>query len=147
MTTPYFTFDVTAFRVDYPAFASVTSFPDTTLSAYFDTAGYYLANDNYGDLIDDGRYKALTLMTAHLAALSGMIASGQTPGLVQSSSIDKISVSLVPPPVKSQFMWWLCLTPYGQQLSALLTANSAGGFFIGGSSTRGGFRGNAGYGC
>lgn len=142
---PDYVLDVPTFRVTYPAFANATSFPDDTLLSYFDTSGYYIANENYGYLAGDARYKALTLMTAHLAAISVMIASGQTPGLVQSSGVDKISVSLTPPPVDTQFQWWLCLTPYGQQLHALLSVNSAGGFFVGGGDTRNGFRGNAGY--
>jgi len=146
MGTPYFTLDVPGFRLSYPAFASDTAFPDDALARYFDTAGAYIANQNYGWLVDAQRYTALTLMTAHLAAISVMIASGDTPGLMQGATIDKVTVTLTPPPVKSQFAWWLSLTPYGAQLYALLSMHSAGGFYIGGSATRSGLRGNAGYG-
>lgn len=146
MGTPYFTLDIPAFRLAYPAFANDTAFPDDTLLRYFSTAGAYIANQNYGWLVDDARYLALTLMTAHLAALSVMIASGDTPGLMQGATIDKVSVTLTPPPVKTQFGWWLSLTPYGAQLYALLKLHSAGGFFVGGSATRAGLRGNAGFG-
>ena len=147
MVDPYFSFNTSAFRVTYPAFANETTFPTVTLQAYFNTAGSYLANDNYGQLRDDSRYTALTLMTAHLAALSILIAAGETPSVAAGASIDKVTVSLEPPPVKSQFHWWLSTTPYGQQLLALLQMRSAGGFYLGGSRTRGGFRGNAGYGA
>lgn len=146
MVDPYFSFNAAAFRVTYPAFANETTFPTVTLQAYFTTAGSYLANDNYGQLRDDSRYTALTLMTAHLAALSVLIAAGETPSVAAGASIDKVTVSLEPPPVKSQFHWWLSTTPYGQQLLAMLQMRSAGGFYLGGSRTRGGFRGNAGYG-
>ena len=140
MVAPYFTLDVTAFRASYPAFAAEASFSTPTLQAYFNTAGLYLANDNYGQIRDDSRYTALTLMTAHLAALSVLIASGETPAVATAGSVDK------PPPAKSQFQWWLSTTPYGQQLLAMLQMRSAGGLYVGGSHTRGGFRGNAGYG-
>lgn len=144
-TTPFFTFDVTAFRASYPQFASTTTFPNLTLQAYYDTAGAYIANDNYGWLTEAQKGLALNLMTAHLAALSILIAGGETPGLVTSATIDKVTVTLEPPPVKTQFQWWLGLTPYGQQLLAILQVASVGGWFVGGSGTRTGFRGNAGY--
>lgn len=146
MVSPYFTLDVAAFRVSYSAFASEASFPTPVLQAYFDTSGSYLANDNYGLIREASRYTALTLMTAHLAALSVLIASGETPSVATAGSVDKVSVSMEPPPVKSQFHWWLSTTPYGQQLLAMLQMRGAGGLYIGGSRTRGGFRGNAGYG-
>lgn len=78
------------------------------------------------------RYRALTLLTAHLAALGVLIAAGQVPGLVQTATVDKVSVSLTPPPILTQFQWWLSLTPYGQQLLALLQVASVGGIYIGG---------------
>lgn len=124
------TFDVAAFRVSFPAFADVTTYPDATLDGYWTVATCYLSDIDYGYLAGKCRTLALNLMTAHLAALSTLIAGGGTPGLVQSSTIDKISVTLTPPPVKSQFDWWLALTPYGAQLLALLQAKSVGGFYV-----------------
>ena len=145
MATPYFSLDLAAFRLSYPAFKDNTAYPDETLRAYFTTSSSYLANDNYGWLKEESRYIALTMMTAHIGAIGALIASGETPGLASSGSVDKTSVTLTPPPMTSQFHWWLNITPYGQQLLALLQMRSAGGFSVGGSNTRGGFRGNAGY--
>ena len=145
--TPYFTFDVTAFRGMYPQFADTTAFPTPLLQSYFDAAGGYVANSNYGWLVNAPRFLALNLMTAHLAAIAVLINAGETPGMAVGASVDKVSVTLHPPKDQSQFQWWLNLTGYGQQLLALLLANSAGGFFVGGSNTRGGFRGNSGYTC
>lgn len=71
-------------------------------------------------------------MTAHLTALSDLAAQSQTPGYEQSATIDKVSVSLTPPPNKNQWQFWLNTTPYGMQLLALLQSKSAGGFYIGG---------------
>ena len=140
MTQAILTFDVTAFRVQFPAFANVTLFPDATLQMYWDTATCFVSNRNYGWLAGACRQLALNLMTAHLAQLSVIIAGGQTPGMVQSATIDKVTVSLTPPPVPNQWQWWLGLTPYGQELLALLMARSAGGFYVGGLPERTGFR-------
>jgi hypothetical protein len=79
-------------------------------------------------------------MTAHLAAISVLIAAGQIPGLVQNATIDKITVGLTPPPIPNQFQWWLNITPYGQQLLAMLQVNSVGGFYIGGLPERSAIR-------
>jgi hypothetical protein len=144
MSTAY-TFDVAQFRLDYPAFANTTTYPSDTLQLYFDTGTCYIDNNDYGYLAGTCRYRALTLMTAHLATLADMIAAGNTPSLLQSATIDKVNVSLVPPPIESQFQWWLSLTVYGQQLYALLQVKSVGGFFIGGGCVRGAFRGGGVY--
>lgn len=130
-------FDPAAFKVAFPAFASV---PDATLQAYFDAGTCYISDRDYGWLAGECRARALDLMTAHLAALSNMIAAGQMPGLETSATIDKISVTTTPPPLKNQWQWWLSLTPYGQQLLALLTARSVGGFYVGGLPERSAFR-------
>lgn len=141
MTHPArYVFDIPAFRISYPAFADETLFPDATLQMYWDTATCYIDNLNWGWLRGDCRYKAITMMVAHLAALSVIIAGGQIPGLVQSATVDKITVSLTPPPLNNQFQWWLSLTPYGQQLLALLQVSSVGGFYIGGAPERSAFR-------
>lgn len=134
------TFDVNKFRTDFPAFANATTYPDATLQGYFDAATCFVSPQNCGTLRDGCRARALNLMTAHLAALADIIASGQTPGQVQSATIDKVSVTMTPPPNKNQWSWWLGLTPYGQQLLALLAAKSVGGFYVGGSPEGSAFR-------
>ncbi|MGJ0509055.1 MAG: DUF4054 domain-containing protein [Methylocystis sp.] len=124
------TFDIAAFRAAFPQFTSDTTFPDETLQGYWDVAIVYISDSDYGYLAGAARTRALNLMTAHLAALGVLIAAGQVPGLVSGSTVDKISVTLTPPPVKDLFMWWLSLTPYGQQLAALLSTWSVGGMYI-----------------
>lgn len=141
-----FVFDVTAFRLEFPAFANTTTFPDDTLQAYWDSATCYVSDVDYGWLSGDCRFHALNLMTAHLTALSVLIAAGQVPGMMQTATIDKISVGLTPPPVKSQWQWWLSLTPYGQQLFALLQVRSVGGFISGGFPETGAFNRRYGFG-
>lgn len=134
-------FDPTEFRLAFPAFANETTFPTPTLQRYWDMAICYVDdNGSYGWLQGDCRRLAINLMTAHLLAISVLIAAGQTPGLVQSSTIDKISVSLTPPPLKNQWQWWLSTTPYGAELLALLQTRSVGGWYIGGRPELSAFR-------
>lgn len=132
-----FTFDYATFIVSYPAFAAV---PQATLQAYWNAAICYVDPTDYGWLNGPSRYLALNLMTAHLAAIAALIAAGQVPGLVQNATVDKVTVGLTPPPLKNQWQWWLSLTPYGQQLFALLQANSVCGFYIGSLPERSAFR-------
>jgi hypothetical protein len=58
---------------------------------------------------------------------------------MQTANIDKVNVSLTPPPLKNQWQWWLSISPWGQQLWALLQVNSVGGHYIGGSPVLSGF--------
>lgn len=139
-------FDVAAFRAGYPQFAA-TPPTDDTLSGWFDAATNYVSDEDYGCLMLRGvaRVLALNLMTAHIGALFAMIAAGETPGVETQATIDKVSVTVAPPPNKTQFGWWLSTTAYGQQLQALLGVAGVGGGFVGGGGGRGGaFRGPSG---
>lgn len=143
MTFPsIFLFDPTAFKVEFPAFSADPPYSDAYLQMFWDIAINYISNCNYGSLNDGSRLEALNLMTAHLLQLSVLVAAGQTPQVVSSSAIDKISVGLVPPPVanRSYFLWWLSTTPYGMKLAALLGIFAVGGFMIGGLPEKSAFR-------
>jgi hypothetical protein len=135
-----FEFDVTFFRLNFPEFANSTTFPDATLQRYWNTAITFISNENYGALCGDDRFWALNLATAHVAKLAVNQANNTPSGITQSATIDKVSVTLVPPPVKTQFQWWLNLTPYGQELAMILQVHSAGGFHIGGLPEGSAFR-------
>ncbi len=137
------TFDVTTFRLLYPAFANATTYPTPYLQAQWDAAVVYLGE--YDGVLWGGRQLqlALNLLTAHLVQLNVMIASGgvtPTIGVMTSATVDKVTVTNMPPPAKSGWQFWLALTPYGLQLWALLKIVSAGGVYIGGSPERAGFR-------
>lgn len=133
-------FDVAGFRAAFPAFADVTAYPDAQLEGYFDVAAVYISTTDYGALTLLPRTRSLNLLTAHLAALGTIVASGNTPGFVQSATIDKISVTLTPPPGQSDFTWWLNGTPYGAQLAALLSMHAVGGFYVSPYRNARGFR-------
>lgn len=145
MTCPPFSiisFDVAQFRAMYPAFANMTTFPDAVLQMYWDQATSYVSNVNYGWLFGAqsangnavNRVLALNLMTAHITQLFVLIGVGQTPGIVTGATVDKVNVTLEAPPIKDGWQYWLAQTPYGQQLWALLTAASVGGWYVGGSN-------------
>jgi Protein of unknown function (DUF4054) len=129
-------FDPAAFRALFPAFSDVTTYPDVVLQLYWDTGTAYISDEEAivycGSMSVPQQTLALNYMAAHLAALNALIAAGETPGIETSSSIDKISVTMQPPPAKTQWQWWLNTTPYGSQLLALLSALSVGGFYFSG---------------
>ena len=138
--TATLTFNVTQFRLEFPEFASATTYPTPTLQQYWNTAILYISNQNAGVMQGDSRQYALDLMTAHLTKLSGLILAGQTPQIINSSTVGSVSVSLTPPPFKTSWTWWLSTTPYGLQLIALLEVNSVGGGYYGGLPEGSAFR-------
>lgn len=137
MTAQPIPFDVTYFRTTFPAFAA-TPPTDATLLGYWDLATVYVNDRDNSCWMLEGKQRVLALnqMTAHLAQLYAVVAAADVPaqaqiGLDERAQIDKVSVSVTPPPVKTQFDWWLSLTPYGQMLLALLQGVTAGGIYIG----------------
>jgi hypothetical protein len=123
-----------AFRAMFlPAFQLSVQHPPAMIQAYWDTATAYISNRNggcyMGGMTVAQQTLALNLMTAHLLYLAGLIASGNTPGVMTGATIDKVSVTLESPPVKNQWQYWLQTSPYGQQLLALLQVASVGGFY------------------
>jgi ABC-type dipeptide/oligopeptide/nickel transport system permease subunit len=128
------TYDDDAFRALFPAYSPVTTqYLPAKIQAYWDAATAYVGDRTGGCYTGGMSVKqqtlALNLMTAHLLALSALIASGNTPGVMTGATIDKISVTLAPPPAKNQWQYWLQTTLYGQQLLSLLQVASVGGFY------------------
>lgn len=143
MTT--ITFDIAEFRERFPEFEDDTKYPDAVLQKYWDMATCYISDEDYGCLSGTCRNLAIELMTAHLTNIGEGTAIGEAPVFVNSSTVDKVSVSVTPPPQKDQYEWWLNLTSYGQQLLALLKTKAVGGCYIGGSPERAAFRQVGGY--
>lgn len=126
-------FNAAAFRASFPSFSNATAYPDSRMQMYWDMATAYITDQTGGAYCAGMNAKqqvlALNLMTAHLLALSNLIASGQTPGIEVSATIDKISISIEPPPATNQWQYWLQTTPYGAELLALLQVMTVGGRF------------------
>ena len=136
-------FDIPTFRQLYPAFANSITFTDVYLTAQWTAATVYLGKYDGCLLSGDTLQLALNLMTAHLVQINVMIAAGgatPTIGVLTSATIDKVTVTNMPPPAANGWKYWLALTPYGLQLWALLQRASAGGVYIGGSPERRAFR-------
>jgi hypothetical protein len=133
-------FDATIFRAAFPMFDNKGLYCDATLEAWWNTASLYISTNNYGSMRDDSRRQGISLMMAHLMWCADLVKGGEVPGRVTSSSIDKISVTLESPPSKDQWSWWLSLSPYGQQLLALLSQKAVGGMYIGGRPEGSAFR-------
>lgn len=137
------TFDIPTFRLLYPAFADATAFPDNYLQAQWDAGGVYLGT--YDTCLVSGarRTLMLNLMAAHLTQLNVIIAAGgSTPsvGVLTSATVDKVTVTNAPPPIKNGWQQWLASTPYGLQLWGLLRQMAGAGFYLGGLPERKAFR-------
>lgn len=135
------TFNYPLFQEQIPEFA--TSPTQAVLQTYFDMATNFAnPNDNWcGGFNGSALDLVLNLITAHIAKIQQYIANGQDAVIVTSSTIDKVSVSLMEPPVKDMFQYWLATTPYGKQVLALARAAFAGGFYSApGIPERRGFR-------
>lgn len=124
------TFDYGTFTEQFPAYS--TTPPESVLSVYFDLATAFInPNDNWCGGLSGARLDyALNLLVAHYAYINSLIASGTDTVIVSASTIDKVSVSLVAPPIKDSFSYWLNTSPYGKQLLALLAARAAGGWVV-----------------
>lgn len=135
------TFDVAAFRLQFPAFADETIYPDAALSGYFTMGTCYINPNDTCSFYGDCLQLALNLMTAHLAALYTPV-GGVVPGvgIITSSTVDRVSVTQQVPTTKSAWQMFLARTPWGLQLWALLSAKSAGGWMVGGSLERNSIR-------
>jgi hypothetical protein len=140
MTSATLTFDYTLFITQFPAFSNVTLYPQATIEMYWGIATFYISDNAVcGSLTGSARQYAINLMTAHLIYLAGLVAAGQTPGVLQNATVDKVTVGLQPPKDPNQWQWWLNGSPYGAQLLALLQVASAGGYYIPGGEGLAGF--------
>jgi hypothetical protein len=132
-------FDIAEFRIKYSIFDGIS---DSVVLRAFDSAEMFISN-NTSCYLDENRLKyVLYLMTAHILQIGIYTASnrGGTAGIVSSASIDKISVSFESRISKSAFQYFLNKTIYGEEILALFSLWSAGGYYIGGSNSTLGFK-------
>lgn len=137
-------YDDALFRTQIPAYSDPVAYQTAMIQNWWTVGSNYVTNQ-YGGCYTGGlnlasQALALNLMAAHLLFLSGIIANGETPGVVTGATIDKVSVTLEPPPNTNNWQYWLQTSPYGQQLLALLEVSSVGGFYFGGTPVYPAFR-------
>lgn len=133
---------------NYPEFQSqfveyASSPVESVLDVYFALATNFVnPDDNWcGGLNGSTLDYALNCIVAHYCYINDQIAMGVDNVIVTASGIDKVTVSLLAPPIKNMFQYWLSTSPYGKQLLALLSVKSAGGWYVGaGISERRAFR-------
>lgn len=130
--------DIAAFRAAFPAFADDVAYPDAMLDGKMIVAKCYI-EDNQLTFDDTCRQYAYQLMVAHLLTIGINVAAGTPARLVSSASEGPVSVSFTEPPTASNFTYWLMTTPYGVELSALLSVNVIGDYY-GGTVALSGFR-------
>jgi hypothetical protein len=144
--TDHTTIDVAAFRAMFPMFASATKYPDAMIEMFYAVAGEYIPPyDVWCGLKGNTLTYALNLLTAHLLYEWRLQSTNQTGKVVTGATIDKVTVALLAPPVKNGWDFWLNQSPYGQQLLALLSVKSVGGWSVGGAPETSAFRRVGGY--
>ena len=134
---------VSDFRAAFPAFASEVLYPDEVLEGKYISVTCIISNyDENQCLSTKQRTRALYLMLAHLLRLDSLIAQGQNTVFVSSATIDKVSVSVMQPPVSEgdTFVLWLHTTNHGQEYLAIMSVATSGGAYIGGAPERAAFR-------
>ncbi len=120
------------FLKNFPEFSNCQE-----IELYLIRAKCYVSEKDYGNLSAEERKLAIYLLTAHLLTLKKKIEKGQiNPGFTSSANIDKVRVSMVPPPSLGAFEFWLNQTPYGGELLALLYAKTPTPLLLGGSFIR-----------
>jgi len=132
------TLTVEQFRADFPEFTD-PPYTDAIVQAAIDRSACFISKTNSGPLKDECRLLAIEYMAAHLLKVCGGASGGNggsQGGLVGSSSIGSVSVSMVPPPGSSSFTYWINQTCYGQAYLALLQTKAPAGLYCGGSFTR-----------
>lgn len=136
-------FDIAAFRRALPAFADSTFYSDAAITAAAGMADCYISTSSRWYRCEQCAGLMQMLITAHLLQLNGteFVPGAAATGVMTSASIDGVSVGFaVNTANKGSFMSWLDKTPYGEQLSGLLSRFSRSIGYIGGSPERRGFR-------
>lgn len=149
-TTNTIEFDAALFRAQFVGQFTNPPYTDSLLETYWSIGTCYVSDSDTQLFLSTAcRRVALNFITAHLLTLNIAANTGSADTLpqtafVESSSIDKISVSVQSFTNQDQYEWWLNQTPYGQQLLALLAASAVGGAYFGGVNELGSFRRAAG---
>ncbi len=131
--------DLTTFRANFPLYADDTTYTDMTLESKYEIGKCFIA-DTDSTFPEACREYALQLMLAHLVYCSDQSNAGNNSGVIQSASEGDVSVSFAVPDINDPWHNWFNLSPFGKELLAMLSAQSVGGFYVGGLPERKGFR-------
>lgn len=141
------TYNDATFRAMFPEFGDTNQYPAAVIEVWWGIACSFIQIPSSGCSMLSGAQQtaALNYMTAHLYILSLRAADATSPeadqgGVEISATIDKVSVSTMPPPADDMWSYWLAQTPKGQALQALLQVASVGGLMVGGRPEGNAFR-------
>jgi len=122
------------FKDKFPEFAVVA---DAAVQSAMTMATMYISQVSGGRLNDEQRIMAIYLLTAVILLGNAKTASGKFDAtLVGSATIDKVSITAIPPIASTTFAQWLSGSIYGKMLLALLDLKASAPMYMGGSRTR-----------
>jgi hypothetical protein len=131
--------DIPAFRSNFELYKDEVKYTDVLLNAQYAIGKCYI-DDSDCTMAEACREYALQAMLAHLLYIRDQVNAGNNIGVITSASEGDVSVSLATPVVDDEWHYWFNSSPFGRELIALLSVKSAGGFYVGGSPERRGFR-------
>lgn len=134
-------FNLAQFQARFPELANATG---VTSGVCWTMATQFMSPQDGCLLTGEALQLGLELLTAHLAKIGLVAAAGNPTGVITSATEGSVTVAMAPPPFRSGWQHWLSTTAYGAQLWALLSVQSAGGLYVGGSLERQAFRGAGG---
>lgn len=137
--------DVPKFRSEFLAYSDQAKYTFAYIETKWDIATCYISDLNCGQLKNNCRQYAIFLMMAHLIYIDDRIAANVKTDPLASVTEGKVSASFAVPPSSGSWEYWLGQSPYGQQLTSILSAAAAGGYYVGGSNVTAGFRDAGGY--
>ncbi len=115
----------------FPEFADQSHYPIASIEGFITQAQSYISPNNEGEMTGTSRELAIYLMVAHLLTLNSRIQEGSsTGGLLSSSQIGDVSVSLALPAARDLREQWYGYTIYGVRLKALLDSFIGMGFYM-----------------
>ena len=127
--------NIPEFRALYPSF---TDIDDAIIQMQWDRLVVIYPNNTDLDCLPVSRKQVLYLYLAHSLFLYRKINEDGADMLypTTSASVDKVSISSLPPPVKSMRDYWLSLSPYGLEVMALRSIYTGFQYFKGSNNAR-----------
>lgn len=124
---------------EYTEQVFISQFPEfeetQNIELYINRALLYISP--YSAFCSERKQYVVFLLAAHLMALQNDLNNGETTGGLQTgASIDKVSVTVAPPPFSDGFEYWLNQTTYGQQLLAFFNVMASVPNYVGGTFQR-----------
>lgn len=120
-----------SFRIDFPAFASQTTYPDSAINFWLLVATKRLDATRWADMLDVGTElfvaHNLTIDAQNARAVAAGGIAGQASGIVASKSVDKVSVAYDTGAVTYEEAGFYNLSSFGTRFWELMMIVGMGG--------------------